>query len=130
MNKLRKSVIALWFLNFCFLVTFYFLQNDFPLELFWIFNGFTSLAALIFCLAFIEGRTLRLNKSEMLWGKSWVYKYIPLVSLSFLKFLWNQRECSYRLVPFDIVSLFFWSYLVFALNCVSALLVVNLGDGI
>lgn len=128
MNKFRKSIFVLWFLNFLFLVIFHFLKNDFPLEVFWIFNGFTSLAVLIFCLAFIEGKVLLLNKAETLWRTSWLYKYTPLISLSFLKFMWNQRGCSCKLIPFEMISLFFWSYLVFALNCVSALLVANFSD--
>jgi phosphatidylinositol kinase/protein kinase (PI-3 family) len=63
----------------------FFYNKNLSLALTAIFNGVTALCVLIFCLGFIE-KIIESKENKCLFKKTWVYKNIPLLSISFFFF--------------------------------------------
>lgn len=119
----KRILISWWMMSFLICGILFFYNKNLSLALMAIFNGVTALCVLIFCLGFIE-KIIESKENKCLFKKTWVYKNIPLLSISFFYFIYKKKN-NINLIPNEIRSLYLWTYSIFILTNVFVLMAIN-----
>lgn len=82
-----------------------------------ILNGLPAFCILSFCFGFIEKR-MGSNGNKINVKKTWLFKNTPMISLSFIYFLYKQKINYPDLIPSEVRSLYFLAYSVYVLTIV------------